>query len=266
MKISVRVVDMEGKQLAKLELEDEYFFWDIPPVNIAQNYENGQKGAIIELFGWPYNDIAEECEFIGKAGYLGIKLSPSNEHILSFETVVNGELNPWWYIYQPVSYKFHSRSGDKKDFKKMINKCRKEGVRIYSDAIINHMTSEGNDSYKEHRKEENKKCNYWGASAGSAGSPFWSIGSLYKNNTYTGKRPVLEYPSVPYFPSDFHCKKIINKPIDGNDLNYQWLLDLADLNTEKEYVQQRVADYITSMLSLGVSGFRFKHFLKFLKK
>ena len=59
MKISVRVVDMEGKQLAKLELEDEYFLWDIPPVNIAQNYENGQKGAIIELFGWPYDDIAE---------------------------------------------------------------------------------------------------------------------------------------------------------------------------------------------------------------
>ena len=92
--------------------------------------------------------------------------------------------------------------------------------------------------------------------AGCAGSPFWTTGSLYKNNSYTGKRAVLEYPSIPYFPSDFHCKKTIILPKDGNDFNYQRLLGLVDLNTEKEYVQQKIADYITSMLSLGISGFR----------
>ncbi len=29
-----------------------------------------------------------------------------------------------------------------------------------------------------------------------------------------------------------------------------------DLNTEKEYVRQRIADYITDLLGLGISGIR----------
>jgi hypothetical protein len=40
-------------------------------------FEGGQKGAIVELFGWPYRDIEQECAtFLGKAGYLGVKIAP----------------------------------------------------------------------------------------------------------------------------------------------------------------------------------------------
>ena len=60
MPISAKIVDMEGNQLAKLELEDEYFLWDNPTVNQGSQYENGQKGEIVEMFGWPYDDIVEE--------------------------------------------------------------------------------------------------------------------------------------------------------------------------------------------------------------
>jgi alpha-amylase len=52
------------------------FVWNHPTVNQPSNFKNGQKGAIIEMFGWPYDDIAEECSMIGKAGYLGIKVFP----------------------------------------------------------------------------------------------------------------------------------------------------------------------------------------------
>ena len=255
MKISAKVVDMSGKELAKLELEDEYFMWDNPTVNQGSQYEGGQKGAIVELFGWPYDDIAEECEFIGKAGYMAVKVFPASEHILTFDTVEDGELNPWWFIYQPVSYRLHSRSGDKKQFKNMINKCRQNGVRVYSDAVINHMAGNGNDMYADHRNNAGS-CVHWGPKAGSAGSPWWTTGWQYENNAYTGKRPGLEFPSVPYTASDFHCERSLNSWTDGNVLNYGWLTGLTDLNTEKEYVQQRIADYITDMLSMGVSGIR----------
>ena len=43
MKISAKVVDMSGKELAKLELEDEYFMWDNPTVDQGSEYEGGQK-------------------------------------------------------------------------------------------------------------------------------------------------------------------------------------------------------------------------------
>ena len=255
MPISAKIVDNDGKQLAKLELEDEYFMWDNPIVNQGPQYENGQKGAIVELFGWPFDDIAEECEFLGNAGYMAVKVFPASESILTFDTVENGELNPWWFLYQPVSYRLHSRMGDKKQFKNMINKCRQHGVRVYSDAVINHMAGNGNDMYADHRNNVGS-CVHWGPKAGSAGSPWWTTGWQYENNAYTGKRPGLEFPSVPYTASDFHCERSLNSWTDANILNTGWLSGLTDLNTEKEYVQQRIADYITDMLSMGVSGIR----------
>ena len=186
---------------------------------------------------------------------MAVKVFPASEHILTFDTVEDGELNPWWFIYQPVSYRLHSRSGDKKQFKNMINKCRQNGVRVYSDAVINHMAGNGNDMYADHRNDVGS-CVHWGPKAGSAGSPWWTTGWQYENNAYTGKRPGLEFPSVPYTASDFHCERSLNSWTDGNILNYGWLTGLTDLNTEKEYVQQRIADYITDMLSMGVSGIR----------
>ena len=255
MPLSARIIDMTGFELAKLELDDEYFLWDNPPVNQPGNYENGQKGAIVELFGWPYDDITEECEFLGTAGYMAVKVFPPNEHIHTYDTVENGELNPWYFIYQPVSYKLHSRSGDKKQFKKMINTCRKNKVRVYADAVINHMAGNGNDMYPDHRNNQGS-CIHWGPKNGSDGSPWWTTGWQYQNNPYTGKRPGLEFPSVPYTASDFHCERSLNSWTDGDLLNYGWLTGLTDLNTEKEYVQQRIADYITDLLTMGVSGIR----------
>ena len=119
-------IQINGQDVAKLELEDEFFLWDNPPLNQGSQYENGQKGVIVELFGWPYNDIAEECDFLATAGYMGAKVFSVNEHILTYDTVEDGELNPWWFIYQPVSYRLTSRGGTKKEFRNMINTFRKK--------------------------------------------------------------------------------------------------------------------------------------------
>lgn len=254
--VSCRIVDNEGNQLAKLELEDEYFMWDNPAVIQSSQYENGQKGAIVEMFGWPYDDIAEECEFLSNAGYMAVKIFPPQEAINTFDTVENGELNPWWFIYQPVSYRLHSRMGTKKQLKNMINTCRKFGVRVYADAVINHMAGNGNDMYADHRNQDGGSCTHWGPKAGSAGSPWWTTGWQYENNIYTGIRPGLEFPSVPYTASDFHCERALNSWTDGKILNFGWLTGLTDLNSEKNYVRQRIADYLTELLSIGISGLR----------
>ena len=57
MKILANIVDINNNNnitIAKLELDEEYLLWDIP--TIIENeiiYQNGQKGAIIELFWCP---------------------------------------------------------------------------------------------------------------------------------------------------------------------------------------------------------------------
>lgn len=53
-----------------------YFIWDQQAVNVPAT-NNGQKVAIVELFGWPYNDVAQECVFLGKAGYGGVRIWPA---------------------------------------------------------------------------------------------------------------------------------------------------------------------------------------------
>ena len=134
----------------------------------------------------------------------------------------------------------------------MVNTCRTNGVRVYADAVVNHMVGNGNDMFPTH-------CigsNFWGNKNSSGGSPFWSQGFAYENWKFTGSRPGMEMPAVPYGPNDFHCARSLNSWTDGFVLNYGWLVNLADLNTETDYVRQRIADYFTSLLSMGFSGFR----------
>ncbi|MGL4947877.1 MAG: alpha-amylase family glycosyl hydrolase, partial [Mycoplasma sp.] len=158
--------------------------------------------------------------------------------------------------YQPVSYKLTSRQGSKLQFKQMINRCRSRNVRIYADAVINHMTGSGNDVSQDHRNKVGKTCEHWGPKAASAGSSFFTTKGQYTNNTFSGELPGWEFPSVPYTSSDFHCERPLSTLSDPNILNYGWLYGLSDLNTEKDYVRQRIADYLTDWISWGVSGFR----------
>ena len=156
--------------------------------------------AFVHLFEWRWNDIAQECRYLGEKGYAAVQISPPQESVL-------GEA--WWTRYQPQSYRLNSRSGNRSELKSMIDECRRHGVAIYADAVINHMSSFQRD-----------------------------------------------YPSVPYSPWDFHT---CIDPIDYSD---RWkiqncdLASLSDLATEKEYVRQRIADYMNDLTSLGVAGFR----------
>ena len=208
------------------------------------------------MFGWPYADIEKECEFIGKAGYLGVKVFPPQEAIVNYNAVENGELNPWYFIYQPVSYKLTSRHGTRQELKKMIDTCRSFNVRVYADAVLNHMSGSGNDSFPDHRNSAGGNCIHWPGKNSSAGSPFYTHGWQYEINPFSNKKPAMEFPSVPYDVTHFHCERSLNSWTDPFLLNYGWLVGLTDLNTENDYVRQRIADYVTDLISIGFSGIR----------
>jgi alpha-amylase len=109
----------------------------------------------------------------------------------------------------------------------MVRTCHAAGVKIYVDAVLNHMAGGGSTG------------------AGSSGSTY----SHYA------------YPAVPYGTGDFHhCGR------NGNDdiVNYndRWeaqnceLVDLSDLATETSYVRGKLTGYLDDLVSLGVDGFR----------
>lgn len=223
----------------------------------------GQKGAIVDLFGWPYADIEAECnDFLGKAGYMGVKISPPQEAVLSDRWPLSGERNPWYLVYQPVSYRLHSRMGTRTQLRSMIQTCRANGVRVYADAVVNHMTGAGNDVSEHHRTLDGTACKKWGAMSSAQGSPYFTHKSQYEANKYTGARPTLEFPAVSFSPTDFHCERSIESYEDAFQVQNGWLVGLSDLNTAKPYVRERIAQYFVDLLGIGFSGFRidaFKH-------
>ena len=91
------------------------------------------KTAFVHLFEWGWEDIAKECEtFLGPKGFAAVQVSPPNKTISGSQ---------WWTRYQPVSYAFESRSGDRAQFQSMVQRCNAAGVDIYLDAVINHMAA-----------------------------------------------------------------------------------------------------------------------------
>nr|XP_020006679.1 pancreatic alpha-amylase-like isoform X3 [Castor canadensis] len=110
----------------------------------AQYDPQTQQGrtSIVHLFEWRWVDIAKECErYLAPNGYGGVQVSPPNENI-----IVNSPFRPWWERYQPISYKICTRSGNEDEFKDMVTRCNNVGVRIYVDAVINHMCAESGGS------------------------------------------------------------------------------------------------------------------------
>jgi alpha-amylase len=173
----------------------------------------------VHLFEWKWTDIAIECEkYLGPAGFTAVQVSPPSEHVVL-------PSHPWWQRYQTVSYSLaKSRSGTGDEFRDMVQRCADAGVSIYVDAVINHMTGQA-------------------SGVGSNGTAFTKY----------------DYPGL-YTPADFRMPPCT---IAGSD--YQnapdrvqncELVGLSDLNTSNEHVRGQIANYLASLVRIGVRGFR----------
>lgn len=184
----------------------------------TNQWEN--RSTIVHLFEWKWTDIARECEeFLAPKGYGGVQISPPSENV-----IINSPFRPWWERYQVMSYKLITRSGNEEEFKDMTRRCNEVGIRIYADVVINHMTA-------------NPKNNL-----GTAGS--------------TADFQKYEYPAVPYSIHDFHAPCIINNYNVATEVRNCQLLALKDLNLGKDYVRDKISDYLNKLIDYGVAGFR----------
>nr|XP_034178282.1 alpha-amylase-like [Osmia lignaria] len=173
---------------------------------------------MVHLFEWKWNDIAKECEqFLGPMGYGGVQVSPIQENLVA-------QNRPWWERYQPMSYLWITRSGNKEEFKNMVARCNKAGVRIYVDTVVNHMTG-----------------NYQNA-VGTANS---------KANTYN-----REYYQPPYHAEHFHQPCAITNYNNPQNVRDCELTGLHDLNQRLEYVREKIVNFMNEAVDAGVAGFR----------
>ncbi|MEV4845466.1 carbohydrate-binding module family 20 domain-containing protein [Micromonospora matsumotoense] len=184
------------------------------------------------LWEWNWRSVASACtDHLGPAGYGAVQVAPPQESI-SLPTSADG-VHPWYEVYQPVSYRLDSRFGTRQQFADMVTTCHDAGVRVYVDAVVNHMAGANNAE----------------SVVGYAGTDF--------------SGPGYSFPAVPYGTSDFH-RPGDNCPTSGaiNDWNNEAqvtsceLLSLTDLYTEKDSVRTKIAGFLNDLIGLGVDGFR----------
>ncbi len=102
-------------------------------LGITQTAQAQSRTAFVHLFEWSWSDIAQECEqHLGPKGFAAVQVSPPQKSITRDE---------WWSRYQPISYEITGRSGNRSQFKNMVDRCQAVGVDIYVDAVINHMAA-----------------------------------------------------------------------------------------------------------------------------
>ncbi len=186
---------------------------------------------IANLWEWNWPSIANECTTVlGPQGYGGVQVAPPQDSVKRQQLGDGSDtiLHPWWEVYQAVDYALTSRMGDEAQFRSMVSTCRRAGVKVYVDTIINHTTGQGDTSYG---------------------------GKHYTH---------FDYPDAGWTDADFHhlgeeCTSS-NGGID--DFNNQAqvfnceLVGLADLDTGQARVQARLAAYLNKLIRYGVSGFR----------
>ena len=66
-----------------------------------------------------------------------------------------------------------------------------------------------------------------------------------------------DYPGVPFSSSDFHqpyCE--IQNYGNPTEVRNCYLVSLNDLDGGKDYVRDKIADYIKDLINIGVKGFR----------
>ncbi|VEN41496.1 unnamed protein product [Callosobruchus maculatus] len=104
----------------------------------------------------------------------------------------------------------------------MISRCNKAGIRIYADLVVNHMAASSGTGTAGH-----------GCDAGSR-----------------------SYPEVPYGGGDFHKSCPINNYNDPAEVRNCELVGLPDLDQGKQYVRDKIVEYMNHLVDIGIAGFR----------
>ncbi|GIQ81130.1 glycoside hydrolase, family 13 [Kipferlia bialata] len=128
--VSVRLNGYSDEYI--LPIDDVYFYWMTHNPYTLQG--DGQRGALVEFFGWPHSEIAKEAEFLGKAGYMGARFFPANEQVMSWQPMED-QMNPWDFYYQPVSYRLNGRGGSRAELVNSIATLQSHGVRKDKDGV-----------------------------------------------------------------------------------------------------------------------------------
>jgi alpha-amylase len=190
------------------------------PASPAQADTTAKGDVIANLWEWNWDSVASECtDVLGPAGYGAVQVAPPEESLKQSSYY-------WWDVYQPYSYGLNSRFGSQAKFAAMISACHKAGVKVYTDAVINHTAAQTGTGYNGTTITDKYT------------TPNWSRGDYHDSSQCpTSDLTIQDYSNLTQVQN---CE----------------LLGMPDLKTGSDTVRAGIANYLNSQLALGVDGFR----------
>ncbi|WP_369168842.1 carbohydrate-binding module family 20 domain-containing protein [Streptomyces sp. R28] len=190
------------------------------PAPLAQADATTSGDVIANLWSYNWDSVAAECtDVLGPNGYGAVWVAPPAESLKQTNYY-------WWDVYQPYSYDLNGRFGTAAQFASMVDACHDAGVKVYTDAVINHTAAQ--------------------------------TGTGYHGTTITNK-----YDTPDWDPDDFHTSAecadsdlIIDDWSNLTEIQNCELLGLPDLETEDDDVRSGIAAYLNKQIAVGVDGFR----------
>lgn len=190
------------------------------PATEARADTSARGDVIANLWEWNWDSVAAECaDVLGPAGYGAVQVAPPAESLKQSSYY-------WWDVYQPYSYDLNSRFGSAAKFADMVDACHDAGVKVYTDAVLNHTAAQ--------------------------------TGTGYNGTTLTSKYDTPEWDRGDYHDAGDCPTSDLTVQDYGNLTQVQncELLGLPDLRTGSDSVRAGIADFLNSQLALGVDGFR----------
>ncbi|MCX4975102.1 carbohydrate-binding module family 20 domain-containing protein [Streptomyces sp. NBC_00620] len=169
---------------------------------------------IANLWEWNWKSVAAECtDVLDPAGYGAVQVAPPAESLKQSNFY-------WWDVYQPYAYNLNSRFGTATQFKTMVDTCHAAGIKVYTDAVINHTAAQ--------------------------------TGTGYNGTVLTTK-----YDTPDYDPADSDdCTTTITDWTNRYQVQHCELLGLPDLDTAESGVRTKIIGFLNQQIDLGVDGFR----------
>ncbi|MGV2876160.1 alpha,alpha-phosphotrehalase [Macrococcus capreoli] len=130
-------------------------------------------------------------------------------------------------------YEINPDFGTKEDFKRLLDEAHARGIKIMSDIVINHTSTEHNWFVESRKSLDNEYRDYYIWKDGKDGQPPTNWESKFGGNAWQLDPATNQY--------------------------YLRLFDVtqADLNWENEKLRQEIYDMINYWIDFGMDGFRF---------
>lgn len=201
---------------------------------------NIEDGTILHAWCWSFATIEANLPQIAAAGYTAVQTSPVNECNDTYSDKMKlmgndettGADGAWWWHYQPVSFQIGNyQLGNETQYQSMCAEAEKWGIKIITDIVSNHTTSDLSRISNEMLSAVGMK-----ERPSSETSEDWY--SLF-HNTWRENLGTSRWT-------------VVRRSLRDNEGNI-----LPDINTENPDYQIYLVNYLNQLVTDGCDGFRF---------